>query len=811
MQDRRARLPAPGPARGPAPGPVPEAPGDDAGRPVTTLAAPSVRPSSGARSSSSSCSWSGLVVGVLVALSAVAGAAAGAHPTGTWAVDPVYGAAFAGLTTWAASRAGRESWLAVAAVGVVMSRGWLLLPAAVALAVAFASVFDRRSRRRTGAVVGALAGQVVLRWPPIGFHGATALVAGLAVVPVVVSAYRRAPRPGRRTVRRVAAAVGGVALLLCLPFLVAGLLVEPRIAQGTHEAQRALDAVSAGEATTATADLGAARRDFAGADGAVNGWWNAGAALVPVVAQQRRAVAAATDAAATLTAVGARTAGRLDYHQLGYHDGRIDLSMLPPMAAPAATLDRAIAAAQARIGATGSPWLLPPVGNRRAQLVAQLGRARTTTDIAVQAIGVLPAMLGAAGERHYLVVFTTPSEARGLGGFIGAYGELTADDGRLSLRTSGSIQSLRTAGIPPTERTLTGPPDFLAQYGTFHPEQFFEDSTFSPDFPTDADVVSQLYPQAGGTPLDGVMAIDPYALAALLRITGPVSVPGLPVPLTSANAAQVLLRDQYTLYDSGQAPDNQARHDLLQDALHVAFDRIVQGSLPAPRTLAQDLVSPVRDGRLYFWSAHPDEEPLFERLGADGTFPRPGDGDLLAVTVQDAEANKIDAFLHQRISDQVAYDPATGSAHEVVTVALRNDAPASGLPAYVIAPADAPPGTPEGANYAMVTLYSPLAFDQVSVDGVPSTLAAGVELGSFAYRTWVTIPPGTTLTMQVTLTGTLPAGTTLPFHVRVQPSANPVSLTLTMAPGAGWQVVGSPTWTAGSAAVELHRFRFSPS
>ena len=42
------------------------------------------------------------------------------------------------------------------------------------------------------------------------------------------------------------------------------------------------------------------------------------------------------------------------------------------------------------------------------------------------------------------------------------------------------------------------------------------------------------------------MYVDPIALAALLKLTGPVHVDGLSYPLTSANAAQFLLHDQYT-------------------------------------------------------------------------------------------------------------------------------------------------------------------------------------------------------------------------------------------------------------------------
>ena len=42
-----------------------------------------------------------------------------------------------------------------------------------------------------------------------------------------------------------------------------------------------------------------------------------------------------------------------------------------------------------------------------------------------------------------------------------------------------------------------------------------------------------------------MVTIDPYGVAGLLELTGPVTVPDWPEPLTADNAAQVLLFEQY--------------------------------------------------------------------------------------------------------------------------------------------------------------------------------------------------------------------------------------------------------------------------
>src|SRR5207253_7315607 len=98
---------------------------------------------------------------------------------------------------------------------------------------------------------------------------------------------------------------------------------------------------------------------------------------------------------------------------------------------------------------------------------------------------------------------------------------------------------LQNAGTHP--RVVTGPPAFFERWKTFNPAQAWQQVNVSPDFPTTARLIAELYPQSGGAPVDGVIAVDPPGLAAMLTLTGPVSVPGWPVPITSANVVHVTL------------------------------------------------------------------------------------------------------------------------------------------------------------------------------------------------------------------------------------------------------------------------------
>jgi Protein of unknown function (DUF4012) len=751
-----------------------------------------------------------LFVVPLTLAAAIGAVFAGCHPTGTFIADPIETAAFAAGFTLLNSRSSRGTWLVLGVAAVLLARGWLLVPAAFTMTGAFAAAFPSRARRRIGAAIGALGIQVVLRWPPHLFHGFPSLVATTLVVVAGVSAWRRSSTRVRRRSLLALGGLGALAVLVSLPAMIEALIVRNEAAAAEGAVHAALSSIGSGSAGTVATELQTAAAESSGVSNTLNRWFSLGARLVPLAAQQDRFLAETSRTAAEAAQVGAREAPYVDYHRLGYHDGALNLSRLRAMQQPVSILDRQLKLTDLAVTRADSPWLLGPLERRAQSLRADIGGASRGASLAAQAAKFLPAMLGGSGTRTYLVALMTPAESRGYDGFIGSYGLLEATNGRVRLAMSGSIADIELA-LPKGGATLSGPPEYLARYGSFHPGEFPQDATYAPDLPTVSDVLDQIYEQTGGLPLDGVLAVDPDGLAALLHFTGPIQVSGLPVLLTSENAAQVLLTEQYATFDAGATSETIVRHDFLQAALHAAFDKLVTGSLPAPQTIGTVLGPAVAAGRISFWSFHKDEQPLLRQLGIDGSFPSADGGDLLALTTQNSGNNKIDAYLHSAMLDQVTFNPSTGSVHSVVTVHLTNDAPASGLPPIVIdSPAD--PGLPVGTNRTWLSLYSPLGVTRVTVDGAPGSVSSGSEFGVTAYSTYVDIPPKATVIVRIWLAGEVDARSDLPMSVRLQPSANPESVAVEITPVGPWRLtttVGSGRWDLTQAMRQRRIFRFA--
>ncbi len=158
-----------------------------------------------------------IVVAVIAVAAAVGGAVAGAHPTAWRPADVVLTACFAGFVAWAGAS---SPWWALAvpagfATVAASSLGWAIA-AGAAFAIA-AVIGGRRLSLPAGRALSAgLTINALLRWEPSWRFGISALVTGLIAVVIVATGLSRRGRLARRSVRRIAVALGilaGVAIL----------------------------------------------------------------------------------------------------------------------------------------------------------------------------------------------------------------------------------------------------------------------------------------------------------------------------------------------------------------------------------------------------------------------------------------------------------------------------------------------------------------------------------------------------------------------------------------------------------------------
>jgi hypothetical protein len=711
----------------------------------------------------------------VVAACAVAGAvgvaASGTAATGEPLLDLLWAGALGFVVPCAASRASRWTLLIPAAVGagLIAPGAWPLAAAAVVVALIATVVSD--ASPRWAAASGLASVLALVHLEPRGFYGLPSLIAGAALLPLLATAWRnRTPRDrpvsaSERRIRRGAVAVLGVCVLASVAALAYG---GWYLAAGTRQADAGSLAAAEGRSEAAADELRDSAASFRRTEAAFGSWLLLPGRAVPVLSQHLQTV---EDTAREATVVADATAGLIDtadYRSLRSDAGRFDLSQISALQEPIVAVKETIDEANQRVAERRSPWLLPPAGAAIDRFEDKLAGASSDLSLARDTVRVAPDLLGGDGERHHLVLFVTPAELRGSGGFIGSYAELSADDGHLELVRTGSAGSLEQAA-PPGGAVLTGPPDYLARYGHLQPGKYFRDLTFSPNFPDDADAVRQAYEQINGVEVDTVTTVDPVALAALLEVIGPVYVPKFGRTLDADNAASFLLSENYA-----QFPDDAAQTEALSQLVEVVFDRLTTGDLPGPSAFSNALHGPASEGRVRMWSPDPAEQALFERIGVSGAFPAPSEArDFLSVATQNSGNNKLDIYQHRSVEYQVEIGD-DGKLHATATIRIRNATPLdAGLSEYV---AGNRQGDPLGTNRMLVSVYSPHQIDGARLDGKDVGVSAQEEAGFRVYTRQVVVAPGDSVVLEIDLLGTAP--TTGPYvldHV-AQPMLEPQDL-----------------------------------
>ena len=709
------------------------------------------------------------VLAAIVAASALAGAAAPGEPTGNAGPDLVLRAAFAGLAALAGARATRQGLL-VAAGLVAATAGGAAIAAAFAALGATGALLGRhtgasRRSRVVGTAAGGLVGNAALRlaWPEA--FGATAAVAGAALAVLGVSALRRAHPLTRRRAAIVAALLTGASLALSaaalLPLWATRSDADAAIAAGSA----ALAAARQGDSAGAVTHFDRAERLLEGVRSKADAWWARPARAVPVLAQHLDALSDATAAASALADAGSVVARQVDVERVRPRQGRVDVHALASFADPLAHTDVVLVDVERRLAEVNSEWLVSALEDRVERLAADVSRARVDNRSALEAARIVPELLGRGGHRRWFLAVVTPSELRGGGGIIGNWGVLTAEDGTLDLPVFERIRTL----YRDEPYRLAVDPEWDARYvQRFDLAQWPQNLAVSPHFPSTAEAIRQVAEQAGVGRLDGVLQLDPYALAAVLRLTGPVTVDGWPEPITADNAAEVLL---YRQYENAQDPD---RPDFLEDTTRRAFDRFTEGVLPSPPEVAEALAPALRERRVQLHAFDPAHQAYLARLGATADLPTPT-GDALGLAMHSASSTKLDWFLRRSIAYDVHVEP-DGRATATVEVRLRNLAPPTIDGAYFFFE---PFGLRPGENRHMVSLYSRLPVTELTVDGDPVEHQPSTERGHAIADVFVDIPPEGETVLRYRLEGTLSPGD-YRLDLGRQPAVAPDEVTVTV-------------------------------
>ena len=349
-----------------------------------------------------------------------------------------------------------------------------------------------------------------------------------------------------------------------------------------------------------------------------------------------------------------------------------------------------------------------------------------------------PALLGAEGDRRYLVVFASPAESRLLGGFVGGYGVLRAVDGKVTLESSGRTSDLVTTG---ETVDLGWSEELTNRYSRWSPGRFLQNATVTPDFPTDAALAAAVGPSFGLPPVDGVIYVDPRGLAGLLELTGPVAGGRVaPTPIGADDVADLLLRRQYLEIDA-----NDERSDLLTSVAEATFDALTSRDLPGSgRAGRRPGPGRRRAGTSCSRPSTPSSRASWPTSAPARRSRRRRPPTWSPCACPTTGRTKLDAYIERDLTyDVTVHDDGTTTAG--LDVVLRNTAPA-GLPDYVagnVAARKGRPGAPAPATTSCTSPSTrPTPWSAPPSTAEPTGLEVQPEAGLVAYSLPVVVSRG---------------------------------------------------------------------
>jgi len=384
---------------------------------------------------------------------------------------------------------------------------------------------------------------------------------------------------------------------------------------------------------------------------------------------------------------------------------------------------------------------------RLGEMIARFDSYAPSIALTLDALELLPGLLGAQGPKSYLVVAQNSDELRATGGFISGVGRVLVDRGQVldvSFQDSYTVDNL--------SKPHPVAPDPLRQYMNAG-MLLLRDANWWPDFPSSARLVIELYTQDTGHSIDGVIAVDMTALELLIAVLGPLEVPGYPELVSTSNLDAMLT--QYwqapILVAPGESTDWWShRKDLAADLLVALLQKAMnQLSSDELVTLTKSMVTALTQRHLQVYVDDPATEAILHRVRWDGAV-RAAVGDYLMIVDSNVGFNKVNPNIEQTIDYDVVLD-SNGLAASQLTLTYRHTV-ARPTPACIHEPryGDSYLDLMERCYWDYLRVYLPAGSELVSLVGSDSPPSVYGEAGCTVIGTAFVLETGQSRTIKLT-------------------------------------------------------------
>lgn len=382
---------------------------------------------------------------------------------------------------------------------------------------------------------------------------------------------------------------------------------------------------------------------------------------------------------------------------------------------------------------------------------------------------IIGSMLGANGNRTYLLAAQNTAEIRASGGFPGSMGTVSIDNGAIELGDFTKVYDMM-AEETPAQCAITDEENAL-----FYPwyTQYSWDNSFNPDYPRVADIWAAAYQEKSEQSVDGVISITPTMVQDLLAATGDSFTLSDGTAIDGTNATKVLQHDLYWKYfssGSSTSESNDMCDALFAEAAEYAFDSALENmNASSLMKLVSTMMGGLEDRRVMIWLADASEQSYIEDMGYSGSMTAASEQQpTLGVFVNFWAGSKLGWWLGMdtQVSSPVTGNDGSRTYH--VTTTLTNfmtaqEAKQGG--GYIVSDNDKSLGdadpfiyfyAPAGGTISDVTASNGATLGKATYQGLDVTFTC--QVGDFSVLPKPNNPLPVESTVTYSYTVTLPAG-----------------------------------------------------
>ncbi len=343
-------------------------------------------------------------------------------------------------------------------------------------------------------------------------------------------------------------------------------------------------------------------------------------------------------------------------------------------------------------------WLPTKIKTLLNEKTNQLTKINTEINLMTTVTDILPEMLGADGKkREYMVLFQNESELRATGGFVGSYGMLSFQNGKLLNFEVKDVYDadgqLKGHVEPPAEIK-----NYLGEAGWF-----MRDANWNPDFATSANDIQWFLDKELGKSVDGVLGINLATAKSIVAVIGEISVPDFKEKINKDN-----LYEQAEYYSETQFfPGSNQKASFLGSLGKQLVEEIRNLDNKKQLLLAESIIDLLESNEIQLAFNNTKVQTTVKSLGWDGSLFNGKCAkencmtDYLYLVESNLGVNKANYFLYRNIEQTV--DIGKQKVNRMVKINYENTAKNSNWPGG------------DYKNYLRIYLPNDISLSQVAI------------------------------------------------------------------------------------------------